>query len=770
MSSSEWWRWFFGVDVIPGGADGLQLSWQHPLALWGWFLVLVGVVIVVVWSYRSVVGGRFSRVLLATVRATLLLLVTALIAGPLLRLPIIESQPDWVAVLVDRSSSMTVADDTSATDSAVSRDDAVRRLLTHNVWSTIQQEREIIWLGFHVSAFDLDPTQPTTADGWGTDLTVPLDTALRRLAGRPASGLVVISDGRTTRPIDHGVLRALQARAVPVFVVPMGSAEAMTDIGITRAEAPSRAFIRDQVPVVATLQCSGGPPKAPVRVELVDEESGRLLQSIDVAPEDFAGGRGEAVLTGARTKAGGARWVVRIHAGPEDLVRANNEVAVDVDFIDRPLRILYIEGYPRWEFRYLKNLLVRESSFESSVMLLSADRDFAQEGNAPLERLPQTQEEFSLYDLFIIGDVPAGSLSHTQISYLRQSISERGAGLLWIAGERSTPGSWRGTELEDLSPIRGVPERFDEAVVVEPTDGALRAGVMRLGETSGERWPIALARSSGRGRLEWSQRIELDSLKPTAEVLARAQPVSGGQALPLVISMRFGAGLVVYVGTDETWRWRHGIGETYQERFWIQFIRYLSRGAAQSDGKAFRLVIEPKQPEVGSQVLIRVDIQDPQAGNLAGADPLDVQLEPIGQSSHVPSQSIQLSGSSGGSSGGSSTGWIGSWSPESAGLWRVRVDSSRTGLMEQGVQVVRSDTEMTHPESDHGQLKDLATRTGGAVLAPAEIGRLTQLLPKRSVSTERAVVDPIWNSPAAFSTVLLLLLIEWIGRRWMRLA
>lgn len=762
MTTSPWLRWFFGVEAIPHGAQGLQLSWQHPIAAWGWLLILITIIVVAVWSYRNLVGAGRARVSLAVIRGLLFLLVTALIAGPLLRLPIIEEQPDWIAVLVDRSRSMTVTDSKAEDGSSQSREQAIKALLGQRIWATIQEEREMIWLGFHASAFDIDPKTLVPPDGWATDLTVPIESALRRLAGRPASGIVVISDGRTTRPIDHGVLRALQARAVPVFVVPLGSAEAMTDLALTEADAPARAFIRDQVPVVASLQCTGGSPRRSIQVDLIDQQSGRILQTTEVAPEEFVNNRAEAVLTGVQTEAGSARWIVRVRAGADDLISANDEQVVGVEFIDRPLRILYIEGYPRWEFRYLKNLLVRETSFESSVMLLSADRDFAQEGNAPLERLPQSEEEFAQYDLFILGDVPAGSLSQTQVTNIRRSVSERGAGLLWIAGERSTPGSWQGSDLEDLCPIRGVPERFDEPVYVEPTEGALRAGVMRLGESPRERWPLALTSAGERGRIEWAQRIEPDTLKPAAEVLATARAVSGGRALPLVISMRFGAGLVVYVATDETWRWRHGIGETYQERFWIQFIRFLSRTAVQSDGGAFRLLVEPKQPEVGSPAMIRVEIQDPKAGTLAGDGPIDVEIDPVGQPTQVSSQSIQLTLES--------DGWVGAWSPETTGLWRVRIDSSRTGTLEQSVQVVRTDTELAHPEADHVQLTDLAARTGGAVIAPADIDQLEQLLPKRSLSQERSIVDPIWNSPAAFCAVFSLLLIEWITRRWLRLA
>lgn len=72
------------------------------------------------------------------------------------------------------------------------------------------------------------------------------------------------------------------------------------------------------------------------------------------------------------------------------------------------------------------------------------------------------------------------------------------------------------------------------------------------------------------------QRIDPSSVKPTAEILADARrrfPAGGSAATSAaVLTMRFGAGRVAYVATDETWRWRYGRGESYQERFWLPLI------------------------------------------------------------------------------------------------------------------------------------------------------------------------------------------------------
>ena len=755
-------RWLLGVEAIPTGSQGLELSWQHPVEAWMWLLFAAGAIVVGWWSYRSMVVGFTQRVVLGVIRATLVMLLVALAAGPLLRLPFTESEPDWVMVLVDRSRSMSIEDTRDASGIPRSRDRAARRVMGDGVWERIAASKEIVWLGFHASTFDMKAEAPPAADGWTTDLTVPLESALRRLAGRPASAIVVVSDGRTTRPIDREVIQAAQARALPVFVVPVGSPDPVSDLSITEVDAAARAFIRDHVPVIARVECAGGAPAHPIEVELVESESGRVIDATTLSPSELVSGQAEAVLRGASELEGSARWTVRVRGSSDDLVRGNDERSLEIEFVDRPLRVLYIEGYPRWEYRYLKNLLVREPSLECSVMLLSADRDFAQEGNAPLERLPQTAEEFTAFDLFIIGDVPGSSLAQTQIEHIATAVNERGAGLLWIAGDRSTPGSWRGTSLEDLLPIRGSPERVDEAVFVEPTMASRRGGVLQLGESSHESWPSALTAGGDHAALEWSLHIEPDALKPATEVLATVQGRSQEEPTPLIVSMRYGAGLIVLVGTDETWRWRYGVGETFQERFWIQFIRYLARGSVQRDDRPFRLITEPRRPEAGTPAIVRVEVQDAKAGDIAGDAPLEARAEPIETRGVTSGETIQLV------RGGAQ--WVGGWTPDTPGAWRVRIDSPRTGVLEQIVEVVRSDGELLDPKTDHPQLADLATRTGGAVITPGELSRLESLLPRRALVKERAIVDPIWNSPAALLLVMILLLAEWIGRRVLRLA
>jgi len=458
---------------------------------------------------------------------------------------------------------------------------------------------------------------------------------------------------------------------------------------------------------------------------------------------------------------------VRLITDAEDAVPTNNEAAITLGIIDRAIRVLMVEGGPRWEYRYIKNILVREPSMESSIMLLSADRDFAQEGNMAVTRIPTTRGEFDLYDLFIIGDVAGGQFSDTQLEELRRAVTERGAGLLLIGGERSMPMQWMGTPIEDVFPMRltsSIP-RQPESVVIEPTPLAKGLGLLRLGDGD-DHWPPELSRDGPAwSRLQWMQRIPFEDLKPTAEVLATAMGSTTEPIGAAVLSMRFGAGHVVYVATDETWRWRNGIGEAYQERFWIQLVRYLSRAGLLSAGRGAQLTVEPTTITVGQAATIRLDVKDELIQRR-----LPDAVDAVVSRSTQREDTIRLSTDSA-TKGSLVVGLAGVWQPRQAGEHEVTVtDAALGGALTARVRVVEPDDEFAHPETDHTTLESLCTATGGRLLTEADLPTLATVIPDRSTFTERVERVPIWSSPLALILLVVLCGLEWSIRRVVRLA
>lgn len=758
-------------------------------------------------------------------------------------------------------------------------------------FARLEQDHQVEWLGFHDGVFGLraapttsaapaDPAAPTPPGpsgppddtgnsalssldlgdpvGQRTLLNESLDQALRRVAARPVSAIVLLSDGQSADRLSPAVRRRLEADRIPVFAFALGSPDATGDLGIRRVEAPRRAFVHDRVPIDIDLdilgrltaeRVQGGSPDGsgagaptPVVVTVIDRGSGEELARETwkvgpsgevLGPADAAGGgRNASGAAGGldpaqrrltvnvmpnRALTGDREWAVQVQTpGRRDLVDINNTQIIPLELIDRPLRVLYLDGYPRWEFRYLKNTLVRETTVDASSILFSADRDFAQEGNTPISRMPRTAEEFEPFDVIIIGDVAPGLVSDAQWELIRRQVADRGAGILFLAGGRDNPRSYGLPALAALLPFqRGLTlPAFAQPVTMAPSPLAQALGVLRLDYYGRNAWSILTDPQYGWNRLQWALRIENADLKPAAEPLAVARPVGASTGLaeagdrPLVIRMRYGAGQSLFVATDEIWRWRYGEGELLPEQFWIQLIRMLGRERLDTGGDdAAALAVRPRRADVGQPVVVdlrlldaalleslafpdgiavelvrlagpaavEVDARPDNAGDRGeGRDPNgDEEDAPVAERIALTLQPDQTAVLTGNARGGVAPDRFSTtFLTDQPGSYVVRVTEpalSSRGLMET-FEVMEPDLELRRPDPDHALLADLAASTGGAFHLIEDLPKIDELpLPNRSIETPLDIEEPIWDTPLALMLLLLLLTLEWVGRKLLRL-
>ncbi len=769
-------QWLLGLDAgvqgVPEGTTAISVVFEHPMAGWAWFLSALCLLAFSAWTYASLQCSLPTRVALGAARFLLLLLVLFAASGPSLRFAREETDRDHVIILLDRSRSMEIGDGVGGK----TRDAELRRALESAtpMFDAVSVTKELDWFGFGAGVFPipkspsakssvpLESVSPPTADE--TDLDSALTQSITRTGGRPISAVVVLSDGRATTPISRETTTALHDRGIKVFSVPFGSMNPIGDAALESVHAPPLAFVRDRVPVQVLVD--RGAYQGLLRAVLLDEESGDVLDTQEVLD-----GAAMVVLDAVRDVPGEARWRVELRGDPTDLVAANNSQAIQLSFVDRPLRVLYLDGSARWEFRYFKNLLLREPSIEASTMLLSADRDFAQEGNVALARVPRTKEEFAPYDLFVIGDVPSGFFSPEQLECMRVQVAERGTGLLWIGGEHDTPSSWEGTALADLLPFRA-PFNLSTTtdLRMQPTDAARGLGLLRLAPDedgvgrSGDGWPNVLEDPEHTwSMLRWAQLIPEDQLKPTAEVLAVGATMSkpGGalqRTTPLILRMRFGAGETIYVATDETWRWRYGQGERLHERFWVPIVRMLAREALMSGDSGASLSVEPRRATLGDRVALRLRLRDE---SLAGSLDTSVPIEIRDAQGHVVAVLDTARENAEART---------SWFTDTVGTYTAVVVDDRFGEATASFEVVRRSDELRDSAPDHASLRAIAEATDGGVIQPSALPDLAPLLPLRAVTTDAPVFERLWDTPLFLILLLTLPILEWTGRRLSRLA
>jgi hypothetical protein len=845
----EWLSQLLRLDGLDAASPFVRFDFAVPMQAWHWPLLALGAFGAAVWCYRKSELPTAGRLALMTLRGLLLLLLVVLLLGPRLSRSSEVVESDTVAVLIDRSSSLTVADVPAAAVLSGAGPDARRVTRQQQLRTALEkaapaflaaeQSRKLIFLGFDSAATDLriGPSGvPTLAEPTGlrTDLGSALESAAARAAGRPLAGILVLSDGRLSEPVARNTLRKLEAAQVGIFAVPLGSPDPAEDIAVRAAESPGVAFVGDTVPIRVEVTRAGGTTATAskaVQVELVDPVSGTVLDTRRVEFPNAAAGNGAAAggaanpdvaattLVGIAAEKGKRAWVVRARTATADLVAENDSRSVDLDFTDRPLRILHIDGYPRWEYRYLKNLLAREKSVEFASLLLSPGRRYIQEGTTEIDGAPTTREEWDRYDVIILGDVKPDVFSGEQLDMLRARVTDGGAGLLLIAGTSAVPDSWRATRLGDLIPFNAGTGRstpmWDQDVTMRPTPLAERLSVLRLADpvpgqsdaaaagpsdTSanignfGAFWNPAISDpASGWSRLRWAQRIERNLLKPAAEVLAEAAPAVNTEVATsaLVTTMRFGSGRVIYVATDEIWRYRYGRGEDLTERFWLQLIRLLGREAAAKAGRPAVLEAAPARATVGQPVTLTLTLIDQSLVDAApGRVAVGMSLKPTtggagaqgaqgGTSPTAAAEQLAVveltadaqAGVAGGTPGRRT--YTGVWMPQVAGTITAAVNDpgvTARGAITAEVLVTSPDDELRRPEADHGTLADLARATGGSVIRPQDLGGWQDLLPKREIrQVSVAEVRTLWDTPLALMLVLTLLALEWSLRRLMRM-
>lgn len=758
--------------------EGVRLGFERPLPAWAWVMIVVGAIGISVLSYRRMLGPIAVRSTLGVVRGLLLIALAVLISGPQLVKGTETVERDWVVVLVDRSASLTLADVEESPGARITREASLDRALAESWadWANVAQDREVVWLGFDRGAFDLERAQDGSLEigdpaGRTTAIGAALDQALARAAARPVSAVVIVSDGRSVDAPGRAAMRRLQSDHIPVHTVALGSRLPIGDIAIARIDGPRSAFVGDVAPVRVEIARAGAATAGGATVRLIDNATRLVLDERRVEADSIDdSGRAEVVLVHRPTAPGRESWSVEVTPDGADLVEGNNAGDLDIELVDRPMRVLYIDGYPRWEQRYLRNLLLRERSIVSSAIMLAADRTYTQEGDVVLDEMPDSPERWAEFDAVIMGDVRPDMFTREQLAQLRDHISERGGGLLWIGGEAETPAAWWDTPLAELLPFsRSTTDAMVplEPFVIDPGPAADSLGVLRLAVGSEEWWPAELSDPrTGWATFFWGQRIELDRVKPTAEAIAFAREVITEDVYPIILTMRYGSGRIAYIGTDEAWRYRFGHGENLYERFWVPLVRMLGRESLARSGTSALLAVSSRQVVVEQPVRITVELVDQE---LLDRDlrTIDVRLERLDDDRSGAGGSVVVALRR---SSVSPRLYEGSWTPSDPGDWSIStLDHDLGEPLTERVEVVLPRDELRHPEADHDALIRLSAETDGLHVQVADFASLTEHLPNRRLRVLTETTESLWDTPLALGLILLLLTGEWVGRRVIRL-
>lgn len=781
-----WLERMLGIRTGPGEGTtwGLEHSWNWPPWLTLLFVALAAAFVVVIYLRENRDAPPALRMLLAGIRLALVAIVLFMLAQ--FAVTFSRTGLPYVAVLVDDSLSMTVID---------RYDDQIRKTIVErlrksgldepsrwNLARVLLTERQGALLStleknYKLRVYFLSNTGASRADdpdglvkavqSWEpAGETSPLGAAVRGvlddLRGSAPAAVILLTDGiNTDGPGLAEAATTARRKGVPLFCVGLGDNRPVRDLKLTDLMVEDVVFVNDIVSFEAKLTGSGFSGRE-VRVVLRRKDKPEVLAAtkVKVGPD---GQPQQVRLTYRPTEEGQFPFIVEVEAQKGELETDNNRQERTIRVRKEKIRVLLVQAYPSYEFRYLRNMLQRDATIELGTVLQEADLEHAEQGAGVLRGFPVRRDELLSYDVLILGDVNPALLSEAMLQNVADFVDQPGKGgaLICISGPRYMPLAFRDTPLAKLLPMNlntvrspDSNQNLAEGFLVQPTDLGLTSPPMQLGDTLAETAAIW----QNLPPLYWF--LEAPDLKPGVRVLAEHPQRMGhaGERLPVIMMQYVGAGKVLFHATDETWRWRYRVGDVFFARYWVQMIRFLARSKLAESGATALLSADRQEYRRGEPVLLRARFVDERLAP-AEDDGVTVVLEHKGHKN----QRLKLHRNS------ASRGVFEIVLPKPAiGAYHAWIAippaSGRAPAVD--FTVVAPPGEFEKVEMDAAELRRAAEMTKGKFYTFTTADRLLADLPEgRQVPIESLPPKPLWNTWPLLLLFLVLLTTEWLLRK-----
>jgi uncharacterized membrane protein len=690
------------------------------------------------------------------IQSAFITLVLLLLWQPAMRVSALTSQQNIIAVVVDTSRSMSIPDSDGKT-----RESAALNILENGLIRDIQKRFQVrlYRLGSNITRVDglqkLQPEDPATN----------INAGLRKLAedtrDLPIGAVLLLSDGaqNSAEIGESGValetLQSLRNRRLPVHTIGFGRPEIERDLELENISVAPSSVINSRLSAALSFVQHGFAGQT-ARISVRDGDKILSSREVKLAPNGVL--QTEPLFFSAGTA--GARdlqFAIEPLTGEENL--KNNAMTRSILVNDSKRRVLYVEGEPRWEYKFIRRAEEEDPTIQLVSMLRTSENKIYRQGiNDPMELaagFPTRPEDLFGYAGIIIGSVDADYFSPLQRELLREYVDHRGGGVLFLGGRMSlSEGGWGASSVSELLPTflpNGRNSFHRNAATVELTAAGADSSITRLLDDPAknvERWKkfTYLADYQDAG-----------SPKPGALVLA--QMSAGRRRLPLLITQSYGHGRTAILATGGTWRWQmsEALGDPSHNLFWQQLIRWL---VADSPGRISASASSHLLMDDGN-IQLRAFVRDPQFQPAMNARVSAHILGPQGVNSFIdlhPSQETPGE-------------FVATWDANKSGAYLAEItttdDASIQKSTADAVTFRREDgiAEDFHTEQNRQLLEQLSEDTGGRYWKPDEFKDLPQNISYSEAGISVRTTNPLWNMPVVFLSLLGLRSSEWLLRR-----
>jgi hypothetical protein len=541
---------------------------------------------------------------------------------------------------------------------------------------------------------------------------------------------------------------------IPVFSVPVGSPQRLPDVELVSLDAPTFGVVGKSVRIPFTIE-STLPREHTATVTLKISGGDEVTKDVRIAPQ---GRTSDSVLWKPK-EVGDFTLTLDVPLQTGETIPNNNSLTVPISIREEKLRVLVVESTPRWEYRYLRNALSRDPGIELSCMLFHPGLDKMGGGNKDyIKEFPSSLDALSKYDVVFLGDVgtEGNQLTVDECRLLRGLVEFQASGLIFLPGIQGREFSLLDSPLKDLYPVQ-----LDET---QPSGWGTRTPshfqLTELGERS---LLTKLADSQQENADVWDSLPGFQWYAPVVrakagtEVLCVHSDASNDYGrLPLLVTQTFGAGKVLFMGTDGAWRWRKGVEDKYHYRFWGQVVRWMAYQRNMAKGETMRLYYSPDQPQLGKSIALKANVMEPGGEPLAKGDVSARIVAPSGRA-----QTVQFT-----SLGDEWGAFTAQYISDEPGQHQLTLSCPQTGATLDASFFVQGAARepVGHPARPE-VLEEIARVTRGQVLAATDVSAVLDALKNLPEPPPNERRMQIWCHPLTAAIIISLFGVFWVARK-----
>ncbi len=744
-----WPTWLLVLFIV---AAGIGLAWLIRSRLAGAAPVMRSWRAWVIWGLQTLLAA----------------LILVLLWQPAITVAELKPQQNIIAILVDDSRSMAISEDGSTRESraVTAMQGGVLDRLGRSFQTRLYRVDDVV--GRIESLKDLKPEAPATRLGESLKQLVDETSDL------PIGAVVLLSDGSdNSGGISEASINAPARRHIPVHTVGFGRERSEHDVEMDDAVVAPRALADSRLAAKFVFHqrgYTGGRMNLTVRDVSGAQPKILASRSVTLGPD---GNRQTELVMFNVGSAGAKALQLAADPLPGEQNTANNALTAVVNVGSDARRILYIEGEPRWEYKFIRQAAQDDRMVQLATVVRTSENKFYRQGINDAKELaegfPTRPEELFGFQGLIVGSVNAGYFTPAQQQLIRDFVDRRGGGLLMLGGQFAlADGNWNASTLTDLFPTVLPTSAGTFHREQDPKNGTTHA-TSEIAPAGVDNIITRLVDDPAANAAKWKKLPYLmdyqdaGTPKPGASVLAFVVTPEN-RKLPLLTTESFGHGRTAIMATGGTWRWQMSspLGDTAHDLFWQQLLRWLV-----SDTPGHVAVSVPGQMLFDNgAVTISAAVLDRQYNPAADATVEAHILGPGGVSAMVEMTPVPDNPGQ----------FQAAWTAPKAGSYLTEVTAQRADgdgkVQEVGRDVLtfqRMDgvAENFHSEQNRDLLERLAFQTGGRYWKPADLDKLAEAIPFSEAGVTVRETKDLWNLPLVFFALVGLRFSEWwLRRKW----